>query len=85
MIQFSIMDLQDISSISDERFKIIYEETDVRDTINDVINSCKLYAERKRQKIKLVFEKNLPKFLKFDPSRLQQIVNNLLSNSIKFS
>jgi len=85
MIQFSIMDLQDISSITNERFKITKKETKVRDTINDVINSCRLHAEKKRQQIKLVFEDNIPKILKFDPARLQQIINNLMSNAIKFS
>jgi len=47
MIEFSIMDLKDISNISHERFKITLDENEVRDTINDVINSCSLHAEKK--------------------------------------
>ncbi len=45
----------------------------------------KMQAHKKKQRIVLKVDEHVPKFIESDPIRLQQIVNSLLSNAIKFS
>ena len=45
----------------------------------------KMQAHKKKQRIVLKIDEKVPKFIESDPNRLQQIVNSLLSNAIKFS
>ena len=44
-----------------------------------------MQAHKKKQRIVLKVDEHVPKFIESDPIRLQQIVNSLLSNAIKFS
>jgi signal transduction histidine kinase len=44
-----------------------------------------MQAHKKKQRIVLKVDEKVPKFIESDPNRLQQIVNSLLSNAIKFS
>lgn len=61
------------------------ECVDPRELIQEVINSNKMQARKKNQSIVLLIDESVPKFIETDPLRLQQIVNNLLNNAIKFS
>lgn len=58
------------------------------DTISTVAQACSLHIPRLKEKnlnIDLVFDLSLPARLSIDRPRFLQILNNLLSNSIKFT
>ena len=85
MIKFNILDLQDISNIHKRSFKIKQERVNPRELLQEVINLNKMQAHKKKQRIVLKIDEKVPNFIEIDPIRLQQIVNNLISNAIKFS
>lgn len=85
MIKFNILDLQDIANIQKRNFKIKKESLNPRELLEEVINSNKMQAHKKKQRIVLKIDENVPKMIESDPIRLQQVVNNLLTNAIKFS
>ena len=85
MIKFNILDLQDISNIQKHVFKIKNERVNPHEVLQEVINLNKMQADKKKQSIVLKIDEKVPNFIESDPIRLQQIVQSLLSNAIKFS
>ena len=85
MIQFNIQNLQDVTNIAQNHFKIKKERVDPRELLQEVVDSNKMQARKKNQGIVLLIDDSVPKFIDIDPLRMQQIVNNLLTNAIKFS
>ena len=56
-----------------------------KEILREVINSYKMQAHKKRQAIFLQVDDSVPDAIEVDPLRLQQVLNNLISNAIKFS
>jgi len=80
-----INDILDISKI--EAGKMVFEKIDfnVRQICSNVKNILSMKAAEKGLEIKLEIDKNIPEMLVGDPSRLAQILINLVGNSIKFT
>ncbi len=57
----------------------------IRNSLNKVIDTLVPRAEKKGLALKCVINDNVPPCLKGDPNRLQQIIVNLVGNSIKFT
>lgn len=70
MIKFNILDMQDISSIQKANFKIKQNPLNPRELLQEVINSNKMQAHKKKQTIKLKVDESVPQFVKSDPVRL---------------
>lgn len=80
-----INDVLDFSKI--EEGKIVFAETDfdIRTLVNDIKLANKLKAEENGNTIRVMFDEEIPRFLKADVTRLSQILNNLVSNASKFT
>lgn len=70
-----------------ESGKIEFEKTAICPKIflNEIINSWQAAAEVKKIGLVVSIDENLPKAILGDKQRLAQIVNNLISNAIKFT
>lgn len=80
-----INDVLDFSKMEAGKFKISNTYFDLYDMINEI---NKIHAVRaKEKKIELItnLDKELPSTLYGDPNRLQQVLNNLIHNAIKFT
>ncbi len=80
-----INDILDLSKV--EAGKLQIEKIDVRlnDLLNDVSQFLNLEASGKGLELYLEPEKNLPVAIKTDPTRLRQILFNIVGNAIKFT
>ncbi|MDO1445860.1 ATP-binding protein [Rhodocytophaga aerolata] len=80
-----INDILDLSKI--EAGKMIFEETDfdLKELVYNLKNSLQHKAEEKNIKINIRLDKTLPELLVGDPVRLAQVLNNLISNAVKFT
>jgi len=80
-----INDVLDFGKI--EEGKIIFSERDIeiRHLVNNIKLANRIKAEEKGNTIKVMFDDDIPVFIKGDEVRLTQVLNNLLSNAIKFT
>lgn len=85
MLLSLVNDILDYSQINENRFKLVFVETDIRQLVLETISVVEMLAARKGIKIYYSFPAELPPFFFTDPNRLSQILLNLLSNSIKFT
>jgi signal transduction histidine kinase/ActR/RegA family two-component response regulator len=80
-----INDILDFSKIQSGKFNIDIKESNIKDALK---NSCMLYKSQssaKSIKYKYQISENLPNTLMCDETRIVQIVNNFISNAIKFT
>jgi PAS domain S-box-containing protein len=80
-----INDVLDFSKI--ESGEMLLEETsfNIQDVISRVFNSHVFIAKEKNIELKYTIDSRINNFHKGDPLRLQQVLNNLISNAIKFT
>ena len=80
----TISDFLDIAKIDEGKFKVSKAKSDLISIISEHVEVFSYPAREKN--IKITFDKDtvVPQFF-FDPLRVGQVVNNLLSNSIKFT
>ena len=78
-------DILDVSRIEGNNLQLSKSNFDLNRTIQQVIEDYKKEAANKNVKIILDFKKNVPTTIYADEARLQQVINNLLSNSINFT
>jgi len=80
-----INDLLDFSKIQDGVVKIENREFDVHELLSNIVQLFKVKADEKNIELNCSFDKNLPKIIIGDASRLNQIILNIVSNAIKFT
>jgi signal transduction histidine kinase/CheY-like chemotaxis protein len=80
-----VNDILDFSKIEDG--KIIFSQGSfaIRETIEDVRATNKFRADERQNSIQVSIAENVPAFIDGDSLRINQIINNLVSNAIKFT
>ena len=80
-----INDILDFSKLEVGKFKIMYKPINLKNVIENVYKSNRIHAESKGLKLLLNLDKNIPELVMGDKYRLTQILDNLISNGIKFT
>lgn len=80
-----INDVLDLSKIEED--KLILEEIsfDLREIIDAITKGFSMIVEEKKIKLESHYSENLPPFVRMDPTRLAQILYNIIGNGLKFT
>lgn len=80
-----VNDILDFSKI--EAKKLVLEKVDfeLKPAVEDIQQILSFTATQKGLNFECHFDKNLPQYINSDPTRLRQIILNLVSNAIKFT
>jgi CheY-like chemotaxis protein/nitrogen-specific signal transduction histidine kinase len=79
-----IEDLQDVSRIASGRMRLDVQRVDLSSVIRAAVSSVQPLADARETKLQTVLDGGAGP-VSGDPSRLQQVVWNLLANAVKFS
>lgn len=84
MLLKNVSSILDAAKIQAGKFTIQKMPADIKKTVEESVQVFTPQAKTKDIKITADFEKDLP-HVSFDPSRIEQVINNLISNSLKFT
>lgn len=80
-----INDILDFSKIEAGKLELSYEKTDLWKMLEQVMDIVRLKVNNKEVELLLHMSRDLPLHFQADPTRLRQILINLLSNATKFT
>jgi len=80
-----INDILDFSKMEAGKFKIINTDFNINALMEEINKIHLVRANEKRIGLIYSFSAGLPPYLYGDPNRLQQVLNNLINNAIKFT
>ena len=80
-----INDILDISKIEAGKLEILPVEYELFSVINDCCNIARVRAESKDLNFQVDIDPTLPSYLCGDEARIRQIINNFLSNAVKYT
>ncbi|MBA6410800.1 MULTISPECIES: aerobic respiration two-component sensor histidine kinase ArcB [unclassified Pseudoalteromonas] len=78
-------DIIDLDKIDRDQLDIATNSINVSDFINDVVNFAGLIAEQKELEFDIKRNGMLDIYAQLDPTRLRQVVWNLINNAVKFT
>lgn len=80
-----INDILDISKIDSAMMRIEFEDFNLPQLMRDIGNLFRVKNNEKPIDFIVNIDPAIPKYVRFDPLRLQQILSNFISNSFKFT
>jgi signal transduction histidine kinase/CheY-like chemotaxis protein len=80
-----VNDILDISKLEADKLELEEVEFDLEKTIEAVIESCAVPAQLKGLEIAGVIDPTAPRRVRGDPTRLGQVLLNLVGNALKFT
>lgn len=80
-----INDILDFSKMEAGKLKIENVNFDIKALVEDTLKTHLIKALDKGLELNYSFSASIPQYLVGDPNRIQQILNNLVSNAIKFT
>lgn len=80
-----IENILDISLIQSGKLKLVEKVFNFNTFLNDIISKYKIIANNKSLNFDTTIDNNLPEYLRADPARLKQVLENILNNAITFT
>ncbi len=80
-----INDVLDFGKIEEGKIVFSEKDVDIRKLVMNIKMANLIRAEEKGNTLKVMFDEDIPLFIKADEVRLTQVLNNLISNAIKFT
>ncbi len=77
--------LLDLAKIEAGQMAVVRTRSRVRELLDSVVSLHRFEAERKGLLLSLTFDEGLPEVIETDRIKLMQVLNNLISNAIKFT
>ncbi|HYF04037.1 MAG TPA: histidine kinase dimerization/phospho-acceptor domain-containing protein, partial [Patescibacteria group bacterium] len=78
-------DLLDLSKIEAGTVSLQPQKVNFKELVEEVVAINSVLAESKKIKIQLQASDDLPQEILIDPNKIEQVLNNLLTNAVKFS
>jgi two-component system sensor histidine kinase/response regulator len=80
-----INDILDFSKIEARKFDLEILDFNLRTLLEDAVEMLAVKAHEKKLELTCLVEPEVPSFLRGDPSRLRQVIVNLVGNALKFT
>ncbi len=85
LLQTIINDILDFSKIESGKFELMEEEYDISEIVKDINVMIARKVQEKGLDFTISADESIPKILKGDKIRVEQIMLNLLSNAVKYT
>ncbi len=80
-----INDILDLSKIEADGLQLVPEAVDLVSLLEDTLDTFRPASDEKSLTLKFVIHPDMPRMVVCDPIRIRQVINNLVSNAIKFT
>lgn len=80
-----VNDILDLSKLQAGKFEVNKSSVNPREIVENRITFYKISAEAKKLALSAAFSGNLPPICELDPQAVKQILNNFISNAMKFT
>lgn len=85
MLLSLVNDVLDFSKMEAGKLQLVESDYYLSMMLNDVVTGIQNRAQKKNLELKLVIDETMPSILKGDEIRIKQILNNLMSNAVKYT
>ena len=79
-----VKDLEDISKYETGALNLKKEPFDLHELVKDIVSNMSIYADEQDITMQIHYDKHMPIMVYADKSRIEQVLVNLISNSIKY-
>jgi signal transduction histidine kinase/CheY-like chemotaxis protein len=80
-----INDVLDFNKLEEGKIRFSERDIELIHFLRNIKMAYRIKAEERGNQIKIIYDEDIPDFIKGDDIRLGQIINNLVSNAIKFT
>jgi signal transduction histidine kinase len=78
-------DLLDVARITEGKIELREEPVDLVETINRAVETARPFLDDRRHELEISLASDARLYVEADPTRLEQIISNLLANAIKYT
>lgn len=75
----------DLSKIESGKIEIVNETVNLNELLAEIYDTLNLQAKRRKNNLEFLFDSSIPVLIQTDPTRLKQILTNIVGNALKFT